>query len=325
MFPFVRMRRNRKAGWIRNLVAENSLQPSNLIYPMFVIEGENARQESTNMPGVFRLSKDLIVQEAKEVAKRGINSIIIFPCTEPSKKDEDGSEALNENNLICQTIKMIKDTGVDIGIIADVALDPYTIHGHDGIVRDGMVDNDLSLEHLANQAVTLCKAGADVIAPSDMMDGRIGVIREVLDDEGYEMVNILSYAVKYASNFYGPFRNVIGSAQNLKQANKSTYQLDYRNVKEAMREIELDIDEGADMVMVKPAMPYLDVISEASNRFEVPILGFQVSGEYAMIKHAALAGCWDFDKTMLESLYAIRRAGASSILTYAAMQIANQL
>lgn len=325
MFPDVRMRRNRKEAWVRDIVAETILKPADLIYPMFVIEGENIRQESETMPGVYRLSKDLIVKETEEAAKRGIRAILVFPCIESEKKDEDGSEALNSSNLICKTIQGIREKGVDIGIIADVALDPYTKSGHDGVIRNGIVDNDLSLEFLTKQAIALCKAGADIVAPSDMMDGRVGFIREGLDIEGFEMVNILSYAVKYVSNFYGPYRNIVGSAQNLKHGNKATYQLDYRNAKEALREIELDIEEGADMVMVKPAMPYLDVIKEASNRYDLPIFGFQVTGEYAMIKHAALAGCWDFENTMLESLYSIKRAGASAILTYAAMQIANKL
>lgn len=325
MYPLVRLRRKRLYSWMRDLVAETLIRSENFIYPLFVIEGSNIKEEIPTMPGVYRMSIDLVVEEVKLAESLGIRAVALFPVVGQNLKTERAEESYNSDNLVCRTVQAIKKSCHNIGVICDVALDPYTTHGHDGIVSGSDVDNDQTIEVLCKQAVALCVAGADIIAPSDMMDGRIGVIRNAIDEANYHNISILSYATKYASSFYGPFRDAIGSAKNLAKANKSTYQMDPKNIKEALVEIEFDINEGADMIMVKPGMPYLDVISEASKTFSVPIFAYQVSGEYAMMKHAANAGCFDFKNVMMESLLSFRRAGATAIFTYAALEIAKEI
>lgn len=324
MYPIVRLRRNRRTNWLRDLTAETQLSPENLILPIFVVEGENQKQPIKTMPGVFRQSIDQVLLTAKEAEARGIKAIALFPSIDPSLKSENADEAYNLDNLICRAVRTIKNANLSIGVICDVALDPYTIHGHDGILIDGDVDNDETIEALSNQALVLAKAGVDIIAPSDMMDGRIMIIREDLDEAGFSNVNILAYAAKYNSSFYGPFRDAVGSDKS-QYLCKATYQMDIRNTKEAIREIKQDIEEGADMVMVKPGMPFLDVINEASRNFQVPILAYQVSGEYAMIKFAAENGALNWDRAILESLISFKRAGASAIFTYAALEVADLL
>lgn len=323
MYPTVRLRRTRKHAWLRDLVSEHSLSPKHLILPLFVIEGKGAREEIETMPGVFRLSIDQIILEAKKAATLGIKAIALFPVVNQDLKSEDAHEAYNPDNLICRTIRALKIEKINIGIICDVALDPYTTHGHDGIVINEDVHNDTTIDALCNQALTLAKAGADIVAPSDMMDGRIGAIREFLDSKGFEEISILAYAAKYASNFYGPFRNAVGSSSTLGKNSKETYQMDPRNITEAMREIELDIEEGADMIMVKPGMPYLDVVHAVSQNFSIPVFAYQVSAEYSMIKIGAANNLFNYEKTMIESLLAFRRAGARAIFTYAAIEIAS--
>ncbi|MEM6338491.1 MAG: porphobilinogen synthase [Pseudomonadota bacterium] len=324
MYPIVRLRRNRRTSWLRDLTSETHLQPSDLILPIFVIEGENLRTEVKTMPGVFRQSIDQVVITAKEAEKRGIKAIALFPSIDPSLKSESADEAYNLDNLICRTVRSLKNAGLTIGIICDVALDPYTTHGRDGILIDGDVDNDQTVEALSNQALVLAKAGVDIVAPSDMMDGRIMAIREDLDENDFINVNILAYAAKYNSSFYGPFRDAVGSNKK-NYLSKATYQMDVRNRSEAMREIEHDIEEGADMVMVKPGMPFLDIINEASQRFDIHVLAYQVSGEYAMLKIASENGALDWEKIMIESLVCFKRAGTSAILTYAALEAADLL
>ena len=324
MYPIVRLRRNRRTSWLRDLTSETHLQPSDLILPIFVIEGENLRTEVKTMPGVFRQSIDQVVITAMEAEKRGIKATALFPSIDPSLKSESADEAYNLDNLICRTVRSLKNAGLSIGIICDVALDPYTTHGHDGILIDGDVDNDQTVEALSNQALVLAKAGVDIVAPSDMMDGRIMAIREDLDENDFINVNILAYAAKYNSSFYGPFRDAVGSNKK-NYLSKATYQMDVRNRSEAMREIEHDIEEGADMVMVKPGMPFLDIINEASQRFDIHVLAYQVSGEYAMLKIASENGALDWDKIMIESLICFKRAGTSAILTYAALEAAELL
>ena len=324
MYPIVRLRRNRRTSWLRDLTSETHLQPSDLILPIFVIEGENLRTEVKTMPGVFRQSIDQVVITAMEAEKRGIKAIALFPSIDPSLKSESADEAYNLDNLICRTVRSLKNAGPSIGIICDVALDPYTTHGHDGILIDGDVDNDQTVEALSNQALVLAKAGVDIVAPSDMMDGRIMAIREDLDENDFINVNILAYAAKYNSSFYGPFRDAVGSNKK-NYLSKATYQMDVRNRSEAMREIEHDIEEGADMVMVKPGMPFLDIINEASQRFDIHVLAYQVSGEYAMLKIASENGALDWEKIMIESLICLKRAGTSAILTYAALEAAELL
>lgn len=321
MYPIVRLRRNRRTNWLRDLTSETKLSVENLILPIFVIEGENQKHEIKTMPGVYRLSIDQVLLVAKEAESRGIRAIALFPSIDKSLKSDDADEAYNLDNLVCKTIRALKNSGLKIGIICDVALDPYTIHGHDGVLIDGDIDNDQTIEALSRQAIVLAKAGADMIAPSDMMDGRIMSIRENLDNNGFINVNILSYAAKYNSSFYGPFRDAVGSDKE-KYLCKATYQMDIRNTKESMREIEHDIYEGADMIIVKPGMPFLDIINQASKRFDAHIIAYQVSGEYAMIKIAALNGVLDWDKSIIESLICFKRAGASSIFTYAALDVA---
>jgi porphobilinogen synthase len=325
-FPKTRLRRNRKSPWIRDLVAQNSLLPRDLILPLFVIEGKNKEEKISHLPDVSRFSIDGIIKKAKEARALGIHALMLFPVIDQKLKNADGKEAKNRKNLICRAIAEIKNAVPEIGVIADVALDPYTSHGHDGIVdAAGYVENDATIEILCEQALAQAEAGCDVIAPSDMMDGRIGVIRDALDDSGFVHTSIMSYAVKYASSFYGPFRHAVGSANNLKKSDKKTYQMDFRNSAEAMREIELDVLEGADMIIVKPGMPYLDIVSQASQNFKLPIISYQVSGEYAMLKFAAENGAFDFDAAFYESLMSFKRAGASAIISYGAIAAAKKM
>lgn len=323
MYPLVRLRRNRRTHWLRELVAETVLSPKNLILPIFVVEGHDRREEIKTMPNIFRQSIDQVVLTAKKAKEAGIQAIALFPCIDKELKNENADEAYNLDNLICRTIRTIRNDKIDIGIICDVALDPYTSHGHDGIIRDGDVHNDETIVALCDQALTLAKAGADIIAPSDMMDGRIMSIRNELDEGGFDHVNILAYAAKYNSSFYGPFREALGSTNH--SLDKATYQMDIRNIKEALLEIDHDLSEGADMIMIKPGMPFLDVIYAASTNFNTNIFAYQVSGEYSMLKFAANAGAIDWKSSILESLIAFRRAGASGIFTYAALEAAEIL
>ncbi|MGX6959817.1 MAG: porphobilinogen synthase [Rickettsia endosymbiont of Pentastiridius leporinus] len=324
MYPLIRLRKSRKAAWLRELVAESNLSVNDLVLPLFVVEGHNQQQEISTMPGIYRLSIDQVVETAKKAARLGIKAIALFPCIDQSLKSENADEAYNLDNLICRTIRTLKNADIDIGIICDVALDHYTTHSHDGIVHNGQIDNDRSVKALCNQALTLAKAGADIVAPSDMMDGRILAIREYLDHEEFTNVVILAYAAKYSSSFYSPFRDAVKSNKK-NYLDKSSYQMDIRNIKEAMLEIEHDIAEGADMIMVKPGMPFLDVIREAANNFNTKIFAYQVSGEYAMLKFAALAGALDWKKSLIESLISFKRAGATGIFTYAALEVAEIL
>jgi porphobilinogen synthase len=321
-FPQTRLRRNRQSQWIRDLTAQTTLSPSDLILPFFVIEGKNREEKIVQLPGVSRLSIDLIVRSAKEAAKLGIPALMLFPVIDQKLKTANGKEALNQKNLICRAIAAIKNAVPEIGVIADVALDPYTTHGHDGIIENGKIANDATIEILCGQALVQAAAGCDIIAPSDMMDGRIGVIRDALDEQSFTDVGLMSYAAKYASNFYGPFRHAVGSATNLKLSDKKTYQMDFRNSYEAMREIALDVSEGVDMIIIKPGMPYLDVVKEASQNFKLPIISYQVSGEYAMLKLAAEKNLLDFNAAFFESLIAFKRAGASAVITYGAIEAA---
>jgi porphobilinogen synthase len=307
------------------LVAENRLSPADLIWPVFVQAGRGTRTPVGSMPGVERLSVDLLVEAVGQAQSLGIPAVAIFPVTPPELKTPDGDEALNPDNLACQAIRAIKADVPGIGVICDVALDPYTSHGQDGLVRDGYVVNDQTVEVLCQQALVQARAGCDVIAPSDMMDGRVGAIRRALDAAGFTEVAILSYAAKYASAFYGPFRDAVGSASNLGSGDKKTYQMDPANGDEALREVALDLAEGADLVMVKPGMPYLDIICRVKQTFGVPTYAYQVSGEYAMLRAAADHGWLDRDKAILESLLAFRRAGADGVLTYFAVEAARLL
>ncbi|QPF82172.1 porphobilinogen synthase [Bradyrhizobium genosp. L] len=320
----IRPRRNRKSEWARRLVRENVLTTDDLIWPMFVVDGHNARTPVASMPGVERLTVDQIVRDAERAAKLNIPCIALFPFTEPGLRDEQGSEALNPDNLVCQSVRAIKKQFPDIGVLCDVALDPFTSHGHDGLLADGRILNDETVAVLVKQALTQAQAGCDVIAPSDMMDGRVGAIRDALDDAGFGDVQIMSYAAKYASAFYGPFRDAIGSAKTL-TGDKRTYQMDSANSDEALREVELDIAEGADMVMVKPGMPYLDIVRRVKDTFQMPTFVYQVSGEYAMIAGAAANGWIDGERAMMESLVGFKRAGADGILTYFAPQAAEKI
>jgi porphobilinogen synthase len=320
----IRPRRNRKAEWARRLVRENVLTTNDLIWPMFVVDGNNTRTPVTSMPGVDRLTVDQAVRDAERAMKLDIPCIALFPYTEPSLRDENGSEALNPNNLVCQSVRAIKKEFPELGVLCDVALDPFTSHGHDGLIEDGKILNDETVAVLVLQALVQAEAGCDVIAPSDMMDGRVGAIREALDEAGFLDVQIMSYAAKYASAFYGPFRDAIGSAKTL-TGDKRTYQMDSANSDEALREVELDIAEGADMVMVKPGMPYLDIVRRVKDTFAMPTFVYQVSGEYAMIAAAANNGWIDGDRAMMESLLGFKRAGADGILTYFAPKAAEKL
>ena len=322
----IRPRRLRRTAWLRTMVAEHQLRAQDLIWPLFVQEGAGKVTPIDGLPGVERLSIDMAVDAAREAAALGIPAIALFPVTPAEKKTDDGSEAFNPENLMCRAIRAIKKGVPEIGIIADVALDPYTSHGHDGVLgQDGDVSNDATIEILCKQAVTLADAGCDIVAPSDMMDGRIGEIRSALDNAGYENTVILSYAAKYASALYGPFRHAVGSASNLGKADKRTYQMNPTNATEALREVALDLSEGADMLMVKPASLYLDIIAKVREVSDVPVLAYHVSGEYAMVKVAAAAGVIDERAVMLETLLAMKRAGADAILTYAARDVARWL
>ncbi len=319
-----RMRRNRKSDWARRLVRENVLTANDLIWPLFVIDGDNKRASIASMPGVERLSVDQAVRDAERAVKLDIPCIALFPYTEPALRDEIGSEATNTDNLVCQSVRAIKAEFPDLGILCDVALDPFTSHGHDGLIRDGKILNDETVAVLVRQSLVQAEAGCDIIAPSDMMDGRVGAIRQALDEAGFLDVQIMAYAAKYASAFYGPFRDAIGSAKTL-TGDKRTYQMDAGNSNEALREVELDIAEGADMVMVKPGMPYLDIIRRIKDTFAMPTFAYQVSGEYAMIQAAANNGWIDGERAMLESLLAFKRAGADGVLTYFAPTVAEKL
>ena len=324
-FPTTRLRRNRKHDWSRRLVRENHLSTDDLIWPIFIQPGSGLSTPITSMPGVNRVSVDLLVEEAQRAEALGIPAIAIFPATPAELKTPDGREASNPNNLTCVAVRALKQHTSDIGIICDVALDPYTTHGQDGVLIDNEVVNDLSLEALCSQALNQARAGCDVIAPSDMMDGRVGAIRNALDEEGFQSVQILAYSAKYASAFYGPFRDAVGSKGSLGKGDKRTYQMDPANGDEALTETLLDIAEGADMVMVKPGMPYLDILWRVKETVQRPTFVYQVSGEYAMLKAAAQNGWLDWDKVIMESLLAFKRAGADGILTYAALEIASKL
>ena len=323
-YPTTRLRRNRREDWSRRLVAETKLSVDDLIWPAFVQEGTNARTPVESMPGVDRLTVDLFVEAAKQARDLGIPAIAIFPETDPAKKTPDAREAYNPDGLVCRAITAAKKHVPGIGVVCDVALDPFNSDGHDGIVRDGYVQNDESLEALVKQAIVQTEAGADIQAPSDMMDGRIGAIRQALDTKGFIHAQIMSYAAKYASAFYNPFRDAIGSSGALK-GDKKTYQMDYANSDEALREVGLDIEEGADMVMVKPGLPYLDIVRRVKETFGVPTFAYQVSGEYAMIEAAARNGWLDVERAMIESLIAFKRAGADGVLTYFAPRVAEKL
>ena len=323
-FPRTRMRRVRAADWSRRLVSENLLTVNDLIWPLFLKEG-SGRAPVASMPGVDRLGLDAAVECAREAVRLGIPAVALFPQTPTHLKTPDGRESLNPDNLVCTAIRAIRAEAPELGVIADVALDPYTTHGHDGLLQDGRILNDPTVAVLVEQAQVLAAAGAHVVAPSDMMDGRIGAIRDGLDSAGHSDVQILAYAAKFASAFYGPFRDAVGSAANLGQGDKRTYQMDPANTDEAIREVGLDIAEGADMVMVKPGMPYLDIVQRVSETFRVPTFAYQVSGEYAMLKGAMMNGWLPTEKTMLESLLAFKRAGASGVLTYFAPAAARLL
>ena len=320
----IRPRRNRKAEWARRMVRENVLTTDDLIWPLFLIDGNNKREQIASMPGVERLSVDQAVRDAERAMKLTIPCIALFPYTDPSLRDEEGSEATNPNNLVCRAVRAIKKEFPDLGILCDVALDPFTSHGHDGLITDGKILNDETVAVLVRQALVQAEAGCDIIAPSDMMDGRVAAIREGLDHAGLLDVQIMAYAAKYASAFYGPFRDAIGSAKTL-TGDKRTYQMDSANTDEALREVELDIAEGADMVMVKPGMPYLDVVRRVKDTFAMPTFAYQVSGEYAMIAAAANNGWLDGERAMMESLLAFKRAGADGVLSYFAPKAAEKL
>jgi porphobilinogen synthase len=321
-FPNLRMRRGRVAPWMRSMLAENRLHPSDFIWPLFICEGSDREEPIGSLPGVSRWSVDRLAAKAREAAALGIPCIALFPNTPNDLRTDDASEALNPDNLICRAIKAIKDAVPGIGVLTDVALDPYTSHGHDGIVDGGgRVLNDETVKVLVEQALVQAEAGADIVAPSDMMDGRVGAIREALERAGKIDTAIMAYAAKYASAFYGPFREAVGSQGRLK-GDKRGYQMDSANSEEALREVALDLAEGADFVMVKPGLPYLDVIRQVSDAFQVPTFAYQVSGEYAMIEHAAAAGAGDRDALILETLLAFKRAGAAGVLTYHAVDAA---
>jgi porphobilinogen synthase len=323
-FPNLRLRRSRKYAWSRRLVEENSLSSNDLILPIFLIDGKNKTQSIKTMPGVYRYTIDKLGKVVSDAIKSGIPMIALFPSTSLKRKNDLGTEALNEDNLVCQAIQFIKKRFKnEIGIMCDVALDPYTSHGHDGLLKSGYVLNDQTINILVKQSLLQAQMGCNVIAPSDMMDGRIGKIRKVLDKEGYQMVQILSYAVKYASNFYGPFRDAVGSNKFLK-SDKKNYQMDFRNSSESLREVALDIKEGADLVMVKPGMPYLDIIKLVKDSFKIPVFAYQVSGEYSLIKLGVKNKLIN-NESILESLISFKRAGATAIVSYFALEIAKKL
>ena len=324
-FPRTRLRRNRMTTFSRRLVKENSLSINDLIYPIFVTYGSNVKEEIKSMPGIYRFSLDLLANEIERISSLGIPAIALFPKIEQSLKDPNGSEALNKNNLVCNAIKISKKVNNELGVICDVALDPFTDHGHDGVIINDQIDNDKTLEILCDQALIQAEAGCDIIAPSDMMDGRVGLIRDKLDSHGFTNVQIMSYAVKYASAFYGPFRDAVGSTVNFSNKSKESYQMDPANSDESLREVSLDINEGADMFIVKPGMPYLDIIYKIKQEFNIPLYAYQVSGEYSMIKAAIDNGWFDEQKIIFESLIAFKRAGCSGIITYFAPYVAKLL
>jgi porphobilinogen synthase len=324
-YPALRLRRTRASAWSRRLHAENVLTAADLIWPLFVTEGEGIEEPIATLPGVSRWSVDRVVEWAREAHDLGITCLALFPNTQKERRSDDGAEALNPDNLMCRAIRAIKQAVPDIGILTDVALDPYTAHGHDGIVDDaGYVLNDRTIEVLIGQSLNQAAAGADIIAPSDMMDGRVGLIRDALERDGHVNVQIMAYAAKYASAFYGPFRDAVGS-RGLLKGDKTTYQMNPANREEALREVALDLAEGADSVMVKPGLPYLDIVREVKDAFAVPVFAYQVSGEYAMIEAAVAAGAADRDALVLETLLAFKRAGCSGVLTYHAMHAARLL
>ena len=323
-YPNLRMRRNRKADWTRRLVSEHNLSANDLILPLFVKDGVKKKETIDSMPNIFRYSIDELANVVEKACKLRIPLIALFPYTDSKKKDKNGKESLNKNNLICKALRVLKkEFKNDIGIMCDVALDPYTNHGHDGILKGNEVDNDSTIEILIKQSLLQAEMECDIIAPSDMMDGRIGKIRNALDKKGFKNTQIVSYAVKYASNFYGPFRDAVGSKKNLK-SDKKTYQMDFRNSSEALREVALDVKEGADIVMVKPGLPYLDIIRSVKDNFKIPIFSYQVSGEYSLIKNGIKKGIINED-AILESLISLKRSGSNAIVSYFSLEIANQL
>jgi len=323
-YPKIRLRRNRKNDWSRRLVRENNLSANDLIWPIFIREGKNIKEKIPSMPGVYRYSLDKIEKLVEKAIIKKIPMIALFPNVESSKKDKIGSEALNKKNLVCRSLKILKKSFKnEIGLMCDVALDPYTSHGHDGVLKNNYVDNDKTIKILKEQSLLQADMGCDVIAPSDMMDGRIGEIRNTLDKNGHILVQILSYAVKYASNFYGPFRDAVGSKKSLK-GDKKNYQMDFFNSKESLREVELDINEGADFVMVKPGLPYLDIIRLIKDNYKIPVFAYQVSGEYSLIKNGIINKIIN-KNAIHESLLSFKRAGASAIVTYFADEIAEEL
>ncbi|WP_395403186.1 porphobilinogen synthase [Pseudoduganella sp. UC29_106] len=325
-FPAIRMRRMRRDPFSRALMRENVVTASDLIYPVFILEGTNQREPVLSMPGVERVSVDLLMKVAEECVSLGIPVLALFPVIDASKKTPDGVEATNPEGLVPRAVRALKKNFPELGILTDVALDPYTSHGQDGLIDDnGYVLNDVTTEMLVRQALAQAEAGVDVVAPSDMMDGRIGYVRAALEEKNFIHTRIMAYSAKYASAFYGPFRDAVGSAKNLGKSDKNTYQMDPANSNEALREVALDIAEGADMVMVKPGMPYLDIVRRVKDEFKVPTFAYQVSGEYAMIKAAAQNGWLDHDKVMMESMLAFKRAGADGVLTYFALDIARKL
>ena len=322
-YPSTRLRRNRKKEWSRRLVQESTLSPNDLIWPIFICDGTNVKERINTMPGVYRHSIDKLEKLVESAIDKKIPMIALFPNIPNSKKNSKGSEALNKNNLVCKALRLIKKNYKNIGIMCDVALDPYTNHGHDGVLKDNYVDNDETIKILVKQSLLQAEMGCDLIAPSDMMDGRVGEIRKALDKNGFKLVQILSYAVKYASNFYGPFRNAVGS-NNLLIGDKKNYQMDFNNSKEALREVALDISEGADFVMVKPGMPYLDIIKLIKDNFKIPVFAYQVSGEYSLIMNAINNKILN-EEAIYESLISFKRAGASAIVTYFADRIVKKI
>ena len=323
-YPNLRMRRNRKADWVRRLVSEHNLSANDLILPLFVKEGSKKKDAINSMPNIFRYSIDDLKLVVEKACRLKIPLIALFPYTNSNKKNYTRKEAINKNNLICKALRSLKkEFKNDIGIMCDVALDPYTSHGHDGIIKNNKIDNDLTVDILIKQSLLQAQMECDVIAPSDMMDGRIGKIRAALDKKGFKDTHIVSYAVKYASNFYGPFRDAVGSNRKLK-GNKKTYQMDYRNSSEAIREVALDIKEGADIIMVKPGLPYLDIIRSVKDNFKIPIFSYQVSGEYSLIKNGIRKGIIN-EEAILESLISLKRAGSNAIVSYFSLDVANQL
>tara|TARA_B100000131_G_C18112871_1_gene610226 strand:+ start:1469 stop:2488 length:1020 start_codon:yes stop_codon:yes gene_type:complete len=324
-YPLVRMRRNRMKKFSRDIISENFINIKNLIYPLFVTDHEKEDSFISSMPGVKRHSLKSLVKEALDAHKLGIPAIAIFPYIDPNLKDESGSLSYDKNNIVCKAIDSVKQKCPEIGVICDVALDPFTSHGHDGIIKNGSIDNDLTIEVLCKQSIVQSEAGCDIIAPSDMMDGRVLAIRKSLDQINHKNTQIMAYSAKYASSFYSPFRNAIGSNQQNLLIEKNTYQINPCNSNEAMKEIKLDIQEGADMILIKPALPYLDIIHKASKTFDTPMFAYQVSGEYSLIKNAAQNGIIDEKKAMIESLISIKRAGAIGIITYFAKNMAKYL